>query len=152
WPPFIKGGRDKKGVQPSGALISTGPGCLQRLSSWELPVEPVAEGAAHDQLLIMLRQPRQLLCEERYALLPGAWHARDVRPPEHAFRAEGIVGLAEIGLNIAKGIGFTGVARRPGSLDRHVRILGQRQELRQIREGCRVLRAPRSPQVIDDQP
>src|SRR4029434_10604593 len=103
---------------------------MQALSSWEVPVEPVAEGAAHDQLLIMLRQPRQLLCEERYALLPGAWHARDVRPPEHAFRAEGIVDLAEIGLNVAKGIGFTGVARCPRRLDRHVRIFGQRQKHR----------------------
>src|SRR4029450_6176625 len=118
------------------------PGCMQRLSSWELPVEPVAEGAAHDQLLIMLRQPRQLLCEERHTLLPGARHARDVRPPEHALGAESVVDLAEIGLNVAKGIGFTGVARRPGSLDRHVRILGQREELRQIREGGPGLRAP----------
>src|SRR5215813_12068731 len=105
------------------------PGCMQRLSSWELPVEPVAEGTAHDQLLIMLRQPRQFLREERYALLPRARHARDVRPPEHALGAESIVDLAEVGLNVAKGIGFTGVARRPSSLDRHIGILGQSQEL-----------------------
>src|SRR6516162_9825517 len=117
---------------------------MPRLSSWELPVEPVAESAAHDQLLIMLRQPRQLLREERYALLPGARHARDVCPPEHAFGAEGIVDLTEIGLNVVKGIRFTGVTRSPCGLDCHIGILGQRQEYRQIRKGRRVLRASSS--------
>src|SRR5262245_30643945 len=100
---------------------------MQRLSSWELPVEPVAEGAAHNQLLIMLRQPRQLLREERHTLLPGARHARDVRPPEHALGAEGIVDLTEIGLNVTKGVGFTGVTRCSGGLNRYVGILAQRQ-------------------------
>src|SRR2546428_336412 len=50
----------------------------------QLPVEPRAERATHDELLVLRGQPRQLFREHRHALLPRDRHARDVRAPEHA--------------------------------------------------------------------
>src|SRR5262245_21839166 len=55
-----------------------------------LPAEPVADGLAHDQLLVGLRNPVDLL-EMRDALPPGAWHLGDVGAPEQPARTEGLI-------------------------------------------------------------
>src|SRR5215467_8983312 len=57
----------------------------------QLPPQPLADGAAHDQLLVPGGQPGHLLREHGHALLPRARHARDVRAPEHPLGAEGVV-------------------------------------------------------------
>src|SRR5947199_46763 len=85
-------------------------------SPWPLPVEPCTQSAAHDELLVGLRQPLQLLREHRHALPPGARHARDVGAPEHALGAKGIIDLADVRVNIAIGIRLARVARRSGGL------------------------------------
>src|SRR5262245_11016627 len=54
------------------------------MSVGQLPADPAAQGAAHDQLLVGGRQPGQLLGEHRHALAPCALQARDVGAPEHA--------------------------------------------------------------------
>src|SRR5881396_4068036 len=92
------------------------------VSSGQLPVEPRAEGASHDQLVVLCRQPRELLREHRHALPPRARHARDVGAPEHPLGAEGVVDLAEVSVDVAIGIGRAGIARRAGGLDRDVRM------------------------------
>ena len=48
------------------------------------PAEPVANGAAHDELEVTPAEPRQLFGEQRHALAPRARHARDVGAPEPA--------------------------------------------------------------------
>src|SRR5207249_3360003 len=62
----------------------------------QLPVEPRAERATHDELLVFRGQPRQLFREHRHALLPRDRHARDVRAPEHALGPERVVELANV--------------------------------------------------------
>src|SRR5882724_9768331 len=56
--------------------------------SRELPAEPVADRASHDELLVLRRQPGQLLGEHRHALFPRDGHAGDVGAPEHPIRSE----------------------------------------------------------------
>src|SRR5690348_16327136 len=71
-----------------------------------VPAEPVADRAAHDQLLIAALQPRQLLGEHRHALTVRAPHARDVGPPEHSRRAERIEDSLELVVDVAERIGL----------------------------------------------
>src|SRR5713101_1824030 len=80
--------------------------------SRQLPVEPVAERAPHDQLFVLRRQPRQLLGEHRDALLPRARHPSNVGPPEHALRAEGVVELPDVSVDVAIRIRLARIARR----------------------------------------
>jgi hypothetical protein len=47
-----------------------------------------------------------VLPEHRHALPPRTRHACDIRAPERTFRAEGVIDLADVGLDIAMGIGF----------------------------------------------
>src|SRR4029434_3735040 len=51
---------------------------------------PGAHGLAHDEFLVALRQPGQLLGEHRDALPPGARHCRGCGAPDHARRPEGL--------------------------------------------------------------
>src|SRR5215467_11934759 len=91
-----------------------------RASALKLPAEPVAERASHDQLLVLGRQPGQLFGEHGDALLPRARHPRDVRPPEHPIRAERVVELADMAVDVAIGIWLGRIAWRSGGLQRDV--------------------------------
>src|SRR5881296_2996155 len=138
--------RGSCGLRKTAAFIS-----MARSSLRQLPAEPVADRAAHDQLPVAARQPRQLLREHRHALPPRARHARDVGAPEHPRGAEGVVDPPQVTVDVAIGIGLARVARRAGGLDGHVRVLRQREHVAEIAPGRVVLRARRSPEVIDDQ-
>ena len=115
-------------------------------SSRQVPAEPRAEGAPHDQLFVLRRQPRQFLREHRHALPPRDRHARDVGPPEHALGPEGVVKLPNVSVDVAVRIRLGGVARRACGLQRHVGELRRRDECGQVRPG-----GVGSPEVIDDQ-
>src|SRR5262245_61013467 len=89
-------------------------------SRCELPAEPVADRAPHDELLVLLGQPGQLLGEHGHALLPRDRHPRDVGSPEQPLRAEGVVELPDVAVNVAIRVRLARVARRAGRLERHV--------------------------------
>src|SRR5439155_26407986 len=55
-----------------------------------VPAPPGAHGLAHDEMLVTLWQPGQLLGEHRHALPPGARHLRDVGSPEQTRGPEGV--------------------------------------------------------------
>ena len=76
----------------------------------EVPAKPIAKGTTHDQLLVLLRQPDQLLGEHGRALAPGAGHADDIGPPEHSLRAEGVVDLLKVAVDVAKRVRVSGMA------------------------------------------
>src|SRR3954468_13130886 len=67
-----------------------------------LPSQPVTDGPAHDQLEVAALQPGQLFREQRHALAPRAGHARDVRAPEPARGAEGVVEPTQVVVDVAK--------------------------------------------------
>src|SRR5579884_513565 len=56
----------------------------------QVPADPVAEGAAHDEIEVAAAEPGQFLGEHRHALPPAARHAGDVGAPETAFWAKGV--------------------------------------------------------------
>src|SRR5215467_948825 len=112
----------------------------------QLPAQPLADGAAHDELLVTGRQPGHLLREHGHALLPRAGHARDVRAPEHPLGAEGFVELSDVAVDVAMRIGLARVAGSAGGLESHVRMLGSGYEVWQIRPG-----GVGPAEVIDDQ-
>src|SRR5215510_9012090 len=86
------------------------------------PSKPVTDRSAHDQLEVAALQPGQLFGEQRDARTPRARHARDVGAPEPARGAEGVVEPVQIVVDVAKGVGLVGVARRAGGLHRDVGI------------------------------
>src|SRR5208283_1750360 len=59
----------------------------RRMSGGPVPAPPGAERLAHDQPLVLLAEPRQLIGEHCRALAPGAGHLRDVGAPEHPMRS-----------------------------------------------------------------
>ena len=61
---------------------------LRRVNVSQWPAKPLADAAAYDPLEILALQPRQVLDEERDALIVGAEHPRQVRAPESATRAK----------------------------------------------------------------
>src|SRR5712691_3413048 len=97
------------------------------LSFSPLPADPVANGAAHDELEITPAEPRQLFGEQRHALAPRAGHARDVGAPEPARGAEGVIELAQLVVDVAKRVRLVGIARRARGLHRDVGVLGEGQ-------------------------
>src|SRR5438045_3476023 len=97
------------------------------------PSQPVTDSSAHDQFEVAALQPGQLFREQRHALTPRAGHARDVGAPEPARGAEGVVEAVQIVVDVAKRVWLIGVARRAGRLHRDVRILCEREHVRQIR-------------------
>src|SRR5437899_5178943 len=97
-----------------------------------LPADPVANGAAHDELEITPAEPRQLFGEQRHALAPRAGHARDVGAPEPARGAEGVIELAQLVVDVAKRVRLIGVARRAGGFHRDVGVLRERKNLREV--------------------
>src|SRR5438874_12574338 len=68
----------------------------------QLPVEPIAHGAAHHQFEVLAFEPGQFLGEEGHALQPRARHAGDVGPPEKTLRPEGVVKLPDVFVDVAK--------------------------------------------------
>src|SRR5262245_47949026 len=120
-------------------------------SSGELPIDPRAHRAAHDELEVAPREPRQLLGEHRHALAPRARHAGDVGATEHALGAGGVIDAAERVVDVPVGIRRARVARRAGRLDGDVRTLGEREHRRQARPRRVVLGAGGPAEVIDDQ-
>src|SRR5688572_33024473 len=106
------------------------------------PSEPVTDGPAHDQFEVAALQPGQLFREQRHALTPRARHARDVGAPEPARGAEGVVEALQIVMDVAKGVGLIGVARRARRLHRDVRIFREREHLLQIRPALARARVP----------
>src|SRR2546430_17676272 len=78
------------------------------------PSQPVTDSPAHDQFEVAALQPGQLFGEQRHALTPRARHARDVRAPEPARGAEGVVEAVQIVVGVAKRGGVVGKARRGG--------------------------------------
>src|SRR2546421_12762160 len=80
------------------------------------PSQPVTDSPAHDQFEVAALQPGQLFGEQRHALTPRARHARDVRAPEPARGAEGVVEAGQIVGDVAKRGGAMGISRRGGAL------------------------------------
>src|SRR5262245_58405931 len=116
------------------------------------PSQPVTDSPAHDQLEVAALQPGQLFREQRDALAARAGHARDVGAPEPARGAEGLVEAAQVVVDVAKGVGLIGVARRAGRLHRDVGIFRKREHVRQIRPPlARARVSPRTTEVIEDQ-
>src|SRR2546422_11305036 len=97
------------------------------------PSQPVTYGPAHDQFEVAALQPGQLFGEQRHALTPRARHARDVRAPEPARGAEGVVEAVQIVVDVAKRGGLIGIARRAGRPHRGVWVFFGREEVRPIR-------------------
>ena len=87
-----------------------------RILESKIPADPFAQAAAHDLLEVLSLQPRQFFGEERDALAIAAWHPRDVRAPEEAVRAEGVVEPMQPVMDVAEGIGFPRIGRRAGRL------------------------------------
>ena len=78
----------------------------------QLPAEPVAHGAAHDEFEVVALEPRHLLGEQRHALLPRARHAGDVGAPEIALRAECVEIWLQVFVDVAERVGLARIARR----------------------------------------
>src|SRR5438128_10086359 len=117
-----------------------------------LPSDLVTVGPAHYQFEVAALQPGQLFREQRYALTPRAGHTRDVRAPEPARGAEGVVEPAQVVVDVAKRVGLIGVARRAGRLHRYVGIFREREHVCQIRPPLtRAGVPPRATEVIEDQ-
>src|SRR5262249_29560866 len=112
----------------------------------QLPPQPLADGAAHDELLVTGGQPRHLLREHGHALLPRAGHARDVRAPEHPLGTEDVVELPDVAVDVAMRIGLARIAGGAGGLEGYVRMLGGGHEVGQVRPG-----GVRTAKVIDYQ-
>src|SRR5216683_8415638 len=77
-----------------------------------LPPEPVADCLAHDKFLVMTLEPGQFFGEHRHALPVRTWHAGDVGAPEAAPRAERVIDLADVFVDVAIGVGLARIARR----------------------------------------
>src|SRR5437867_8960059 len=75
------------------------------------PSQPVTDSPAHDQFEVAALQPGQLFGEQRHALTPRARHARDVRAPEPARGAEGVVEAVENVVDVEKWVGLIGMTR-----------------------------------------
>src|SRR5271166_2989840 len=78
-----------------------------------LPAEPIADRLSHDEVLVATLEPRQFLGEHRHALPIGARHAGDVGSPEAALRAERVIDLADVFVDVAVRVGLARIARRP---------------------------------------
>src|SRR5262249_32149147 len=100
------GSSEPQALFTSTFMLASPSAVSYHASRGELPADPVAERPAHDELLVLRREPRQLLGEHRHALLPRGRHARDVRAPEHTFGAEGVVELADVPVYVAVRIRF----------------------------------------------
>src|SRR5208282_5975903 len=119
-----------------------------------LPAEPVADRLPHHELLVATLEPRQLFGEHRHALPVGARHAGDVRTPKAALRAERVIDLADVFVDVAIGVRLARIARRPRELDRDIGIFGERQHLAEIGKGGIVLSGAAyttAPMVVDVQ-
>src|SRR5260370_42317960 len=102
------------GVDSVGLLAFRSSRSLLGLMSYLLsfPSQPVTDSPAHDQFEVAALQPGQLFGEQRHALTPRARHARDVRAPEPARGAEGVVEAGQIVVGVAQRGGPSGIARR----------------------------------------
>src|SRR2546425_1362102 len=80
------------------------------------PSQPVTDSPAHDQFEVAALQPGQLFGEQRHALTPRTRHARDVRAPEPARGAEGVVEAVQTGVDVAERGRPIGKAPRAGRL------------------------------------
>src|SRR5213594_3417781 len=122
------------------------------VSFLSFPSQPVTDSSAHYQFEVAALQPGQLFDEQRHARAPRAGHTRDVRAPEPARGAEGVVEPAQVVVDVAKRVGLIGVARRAGRLHRYVGIFREREHVRQIRPTLTRARVPpRASEVIEDQ-
>src|SRR6516162_10893843 len=122
-------------------IFLTPPSPAARVSwlSGTLPAEPVDDRLPHDQILVAALQPRQFLGEHRHALPVRARHPGDVGAPEAALRAERVMDLADVFVDVAIGVGLARIAGGPRELDRDIREFGERQHLAQIGKGGIVL-------------
>src|SRR5439155_7640223 len=116
--------------------VSTGKGRgggeFQATLGRPLPAEPVADRLPHDEVLVATLEPWQFLGEHRHALPVRTWHAGDVGAPEAALRAERVVDLADVFVDVAIGVGLARIAWRLRQLDRDIGVFGQRQHLAKI--------------------
>src|SRR5260370_27435355 len=110
------------GFRKTAAIISMATSSPSD-STRELPAEPRADGAAHDQLFVTGRQPRKLFSEHRHALAPRARHPRDVGAPEHPLGPERVVDPAEMIVDVAIRIRLARKAPPPRRLYAHARGL-----------------------------
>src|SRR5256885_17194320 len=93
------------------------------------PSQPVTDSPAHDQFEVAALQPGQLFREQRHALAPRARHARDVRAPEPARGAEGVVEAVQI---------LGGVAEQGGRIRGWCGARGPPSSVREFRGAARV--------------
>src|SRR5260370_8142829 len=136
------------GFRKTAAIISMATSSPTE-STRQLPAEPRADGAAHDQLFVTGRQPRKLFSEHRHALAPRARHPRDVGAPEHPLGPERVVDPAEMIVDVAIRIRLARIARRPGRLDRDVRALPERHHLpKPPPPPCLLLSPPGAPPLV----
>src|SRR5215472_10362797 len=64
------------------------------------PAEPVGDRLPHHQILVATLEPWQLFGEHRHALPVRARHAGDVGAPEAALRAERVIDLADVFVDV----------------------------------------------------
>jgi site-specific DNA recombinase len=125
------------------------------LAGMSFPPPPGADRLPHDERLIRLGQPRQLLGEHRHALPPGTGHLRDVGAPEQPLRTEGVVDLPHERVHGRERIWLARVPGHAGRLDGHVGVLRQRQQRGHVGHGGGILErrvAALAAQVVDRQP
>src|SRR5882724_532314 len=115
----------------------------------ERPAEPLADAASHHVLQILALEPRQMLGEERDALIVGAWHAGEIGAPERPLRAEGVHQPPDPVVEIRERVGLSRERHHTRGLHRHVRMLGQRANRGQLLEDLRRFAAHADAHVVD---
>src|SRR6516225_3124902 len=108
------------------AALPKRPNCILLTPPWPaarvfllsraFPAEPVDDRLPHHQILVAALKPWQFLGEHRHALPIRAGHAGDVGAPEAALRAERVIDLANVFVDVAIGVGLARIAWRPGEL------------------------------------
>src|SRR5258705_4181580 len=115
----------------------------------ERPAEPLADAAPHHVVQILALEPRQVLGEERDALVVGARHAGEVGPPERPLRPEGVHQPPDAVVQIRERVGLGRERHHARGLHRHVRVLGQRADRGELLEDLGRLAAYADAHVVD---
>src|SRR3989442_14051226 len=95
------------------------------------PSQPVTDSPAHDQFEVAALQPGQLFGEQRHALTPRARHARDVRAPEPARGAEGVVEAVQVFVGGGERVRLVGITRGAGPPYCAIWVFARRAHVRQ---------------------
>src|SRR6185369_2340258 len=125
-------------------------GCGEK--SGQLPADPLTTGATHDPILVLAREPVELLGEERHRLPPWTGQPRPVRAPEHALRTKRIVYTADVRVEVRKRIRHHRMAWQRRGFHRDIGIARQAAHVRKFDERKVAARVDAEGKVIDDEP